>query len=64
MGIFAKSLLNPTRNKSQGRMIGVSSEDFAHLVMMRMDHMLHKRDNMVGVDKAIESIVDTNGHFN
>ena len=45
-------------------MIGVSSEDFAHLVMMRMDHMLHKRDNTVGVDKAIESIVDTNGHFN
>ena len=31
---------------------------------MMMDHMLHERDNMVGVDKAIESIVNTNGHFN
>ena len=62
--IFTISLVDPTRNKRQWRMSTVSSEYFACLMTMMMDHMLHERDNMVGVDKAIESIVNTNGHFN
>ena len=30
---------------------------------MMMDYMFRERDNIVGLDKAIEKIVDANGRF-
>ena len=43
---------------AQGNMSTISN-----LLAMVMDHMLHERDNTMGLDKAIESIVVALGHF-
>ena len=37
------------------------SEGSAQVMTMMMDHMFHESDNTI--NKAIEKIVDANGHF-